>query len=123
MLQLRSMLVVADNSGAKILQMVGIPGRGNKVKAGIGDIITGGVKKADPLGQVRNHEITRAVIVRTRKEFRRKEGSYIRFDENACVILDAKTQLPKGTRVFGPIAREIKQLGFVKIASLSKEIY
>lgn len=123
MLQLRSMITVADNSGAKILQMIGIPGRGNKVKAGIGDVITGVVKKADPLGQVRSHQITRAVIVRTRKEFKRKEGSYIRFDENACVILDAKTQLPKGTRVFGPIAREIKQLGFVKIASLAKEIY
>ena len=123
MLQLRSMITVADNSGAKILQMVGIPGRGNKKIARIGDVITGVVKKADPTGQVQTHQITRAVIVRTRKELRRSDGSYIRFDENACVILDAKTQLPKGSRVFGPIAREIKQLGFVKIASLAKEIY
>ncbi|OGK64419.1 50S ribosomal protein L14 [Candidatus Roizmanbacteria bacterium RIFOXYB2_FULL_41_10] len=123
MLQLRSMITVADNSGAKILQMVGIPGRGNKKIARIGDVITGVVKKADPTGQVQAHQVTRAVIVRTRKELRRPDGSYIRFDENACVILDAKTQLPKGSRVFGPIAREIKQLGFVKIASLAKEIY
>lgn len=117
------MLTVADNSGAKILQMVGIPGRGNKTIAKIGDVITGVVKKADPNGQVQAHQVTRAVIVRSRKEFRRPDGSYIRFDENACVILDGKTELPKGTRIFGPIAREIKQAGFVKIASLAKEIY
>jgi len=123
MLQLRSMLNVADNSGAKLVQMVGIPGRGNKTIAKISDVITVVVKKADPTGQVQAHQITRAVIVRTKKELRRIDGSYIRFDENACVILDAKTQLPKGTRVFGPIAREIKSQGFVKIASLAKEIY
>jgi large subunit ribosomal protein L14 len=123
MLQLRSMINVADNSGAKLIQLIGIPGRGNKVIARIGDIITGVVKKADPTGQVRTHQITRAVIVRSRKELRRKDGSYIRFDENAVVVLDAKTKAPKGTRIFGPIAREIKQLGFVKIASLAKEIY
>jgi len=123
MLQLRSMLKVADNSGAKLLQLIGIPGRGNKTIARVGDIITGVVKKADPTGQVLTHQVVRAVIVRSRKELRRKDGSYIRFDENACVILDGKTQVPKATRVFGPIAREIKQLGFVKIASLAKEIY
>ena len=123
MLQLRSMLNVADNSGAKLVQMVGIPGRGNKTIAKISDVITVVVKKADPAGQVQAHQITRAVIVRTKKELRRIDGSYIRFDENACVILDAKTQLPKGTRVFAPIAREIKSQGFVKIASLAKEIY
>lgn len=123
MLQLRSMLTVADNSGAKNLQMIGIPGRGNKLIAKIGDVITGVVKKADPDGAVRTHQVVRAVVVRTRKEFRRPDGSYIRFDENACVILDGTTDLPKGTRIFGPIAREIKQVGFVKIASLAQEIY
>ncbi len=123
MLQLRSMITVADNSGAKILQMVGMPGRGNKHIARIGDIITGVIKKADPTGQVLAHQVVRAVVIRTRKEWHRKDGSYIRFDENACVILDGKTQAPKATRIFGPIAREIKQLGFVKIASLAKEIY
>ncbi len=123
MLQLRSMLTVADNSGAKLVQMIGIPGRGNKVKAKVGDIITVVVKKADPIGQVQAHQVVRAVIVRSKKELRRPDGSYIRFDNNACVVLDAKTQLPKGTRVFGPIVREIKSRGFVKIASLAKEIY
>lgn len=123
MLQLRSMLNVADNSGAKLAQLIGIPGRGNKTLAGVGDVISVVIKKADPTGQVQAHQITRAVIVRTKKELRRKDGSYIRFDENACVILDAKTQLPKATRIFGPIAREIKSRGFVKIASLAKEIY
>lgn len=123
MLQLRSLITVADNSGAKILMMAGVPGRGNKLRARIADVITGVVKKADPSGAVKTHEVVRAVIVRTRKEYRRKDGSYIRFDENACVILDGSTNLPKGTRIFGPIAREIKQFGFVKIASLAKEIY
>lgn len=123
MLQLRSMINVADNSGAKIVQMVGMPGRGNKKIARIGDRITGVVKKGDPTGAIKAHEIVKAVIVRTRKEFRRKDGSYIRFDENACVILDGNTELPKGSRIFGPIAREIKLAGYTKIASLSKEIY
>jgi len=123
MLQLRSILVVADNSGAKSVMMAGIPGRGNKLIARIGDVITGVVKKADPEGAVKTHEIVHAVVVRTKKEYRRPDGSYIRFDQNACVILDGSTKLPKGTRIFGPIAREIKQFGFVKIASLAKEIY
>lgn len=123
MLQLRSMINVADNSGAKLVQMVGIPARGNKKIARIGDRITVVVKKGDPTGSVKVHEIVKAVIVRTRKEFRRKDGSYIRFDENACVILDGNTEMPKGSRIFGPIAREIKVAGYTKIASLSKEIY
>lgn len=123
MLQLRTMINVADNSGAKLVQMVGMPGKGNKKIAYIGDRITVVVKKADPTGVVKDHEVVKAVVVRTRKEFRRKDGSYIRFDENACVILDGATNLPKGSRVFGPIAREIKAAGYTKIASLSKEIY
>lgn len=123
MLQLRSMINVADNSGAKVVQMVGIPRRGNKKIARIGDRITVVVKKGDSAGAVKEHEIVKAVIVRTRKEFRRKDGSYIRFDENACVILDGVTELPKGSRIFGPVAREIKAAGYTKIASLAKEIY
>ncbi len=123
MLQLRTQLVVADNSGAKIASMIGLPGKGNRMVAHVGDIITVAIKKADPAGTVKTHEVTRAVVVRTKKERRRPDGSYIRFDDNACVILDAKTQLPKGSRIFGPVARELKQLGFSKIISLSKEIY
>lgn len=123
MIQLRTMLDVADNSGAKIAQMIGLPGKGNRKIAHIGDAITIVVKKADPTGQVKDHTVNRAVIVRTRKEFRRKDGSYIRFDTNACVILDAKTKEPRGSRVFGPIARELKNLGYNKIISLAEEIY
>lgn len=123
MVQLRTYLIVADNSGAKIAQMIGIPGKGNRLKAHIGDVISVVIKKADASGAVKQHEIARAVIIRTRKEYRRVDGSYIRFDDNACVILDGKTELPKGTRIFGPVARELKQLGFNKIISLSKEIY
>ncbi len=114
---------MADNTGAKSAQLIGIPGRGNVIKAKLGDVITVVVKKADPDGQIRNHQVVRAVIVRTKKENRRPDGSYIRFDDNACVILDGKTNVPKGTRIFGPIAREIRQLGFAKIASLAKELY
>lgn len=124
MLQLRSMLTVADNSGAKKVQLIGIPKKGNRRYAYLGEVFTGVVKLANPFGQVKASEIVRAVIVRTKKESKRKDGSYIRFDENACVILDGTdSQEPKGTRVFGPIAKEIKENGFNKIASLAPEIY
>lgn len=124
MLQLRSMLSVADNSGAKKLMLVGIPLNGNRAIAYLGEIITGVVKQADPFGQVKSGEIVWAVIVRTRKERRRKDGSYIRFDENACVVLAGKeTKDPKGTRIFGPIAKEVKDKGFSKVASLAEELY
>lgn len=124
MLQLRSMLSVADNTGAKIVQLIGIPKKGNRKFAYLGELITGVVKQAMPFGQVKKGEIVSAVIVRTRKEIRRKDGSYIRFDDNACVILQSKeVKDPKGTRVFGPIAKEIKDIGFNKIASLAPEIY
>lgn len=124
MLQLRSNLKVADNTGAKEVYVIGIPGKGNKKQAGIGDIVTVVVKKADPYTQVKKGEILQAVVVRTRREKRRLDGSYIRFDDNACVILQSKTSKePKGTRVFGPVAREVKELGFVKIANLAPEIY
>jgi large subunit ribosomal protein L14 len=118
------MLKVADNSGAKLVQMIGMPKKGNRKHAYIGDVITVVVKDSIPYAQVKKSDIVPAVIVRTRKEVRRADGSYIRFDENACVILASKeVQDPKGTRIFGPIAKEIKDLGFNKIASLAEEIY
>ena len=124
MLQLRSMLNVADNTGAKQVQMIGMPKKGNKKFASIGDVIIAVIKAAIPYAQVKKSEIVPVVIVRSRKEKRRKDGSYIRFDDNACVILQAKDSTePRGTRVFGPIAKEIKEKGFNKIASLAEEVY
>jgi large subunit ribosomal protein L14 len=124
MLQLRSVLTVADNTGAKSVYMIGLPGCGNRKHAYIGDIITVVVKTADPYGQIKKGDKAYAVIVRARKEKRRKDGSYIRFDDNACVILQGKNlKDPKGSRVLGPVAREIKELGFNKIVSLASEIY
>ncbi|MBP9691216.1 50S ribosomal protein L14 [Candidatus Woesebacteria bacterium] len=124
MLQLRSMLNVADNSGAKVIQLIGIPLNGNRKIAYLGEIFTGVVKKAAPFGQTKNGEVVRAVIVRTRKEVKRADGSYIRFDENACVVLASnETKDPKGTRIFGPIGKELKDKGFNKIASLAEELY
>lgn len=124
MLQLRSILTVADNTGAKKAQMIGMAKKGNKRYAYVGEIINVTIKEAIPYSQVKKGEILRAVIVRTKKEKRRSDGSYIRFDENACVILAAKdTKDPKGTRIFGPIAKEVKDAGFSKIASLAEEIY
>lgn len=124
MLQLRTRLVVADNTGARELELIGVPGKGNKMVAGIGDIIRCVVKKASPNGTVKDHEKVLAVIVRTRKDKRRTDGSIIRFDDNAAVIIEnEKEKLPKGTRIFGPIAREIKELGYNKIASMAPEVY
>lgn len=124
MLKLRSVLTVADNSGAKSLYMIGLPKKGNKKTAYLGDVISGVVKNADPYGQVKKGDVIRAVIVRTRKEVKRKDGSYIRFDDNACVILAGKDiKDPIGSRFFGPLAREIKELGFNKISSMAAEIY
>lgn len=124
MVQLRSILSVADNTGAKKAQMIGMPGVGNRKKASIGDIIMVAIKDSIPYAQVKKSDVVPAVVVRTRKEKRRRDGSYIRFDDNACVILAEKdSQEPKGTRIFGPIAKEIKDLGFNKIASLAEEIY
>lgn len=118
------MLVVADNTGAKKVQMIGMPKKGNKKVASIGDIVIVVIKEAIPYAQVKKSEIVPVVIVRTRKEVKRKDGSYIRFDDNACVILASKeVKDPRGTRVFGPIAKEIKDEGFNKIASLAEEIY
>ena len=124
MLQLRSILNVADNTGAKKVSMIGMPRKGNRRYAYIGEVINVTVKEAIPYAQVKDGEVLPAVIVRTRKERRRKDGSYIRFDDNACVILAGKdVKDPKGTRIFGPIAKELKDNGFSKIASLAEEIY
>lgn len=124
MIQLRSVLNVADNTGAKKVSLIGIPKKGNTKYASIGDIIMVTVKEAIPYATVKKSDVVPAVVVRTRKEIRRTDGSYIRFDENACVVLAEKdSQEPKGTRIFGPIAKEIKDMGFNKIASLAEEIY
>lgn len=124
MLQIRSMLHVADNTGAKKVSMIGMSKKGNRRFAYLGEIINVTVKEAIPYAQIKQGEVHPAVIVRTRKEYRRKDGSYIRFDDNACVILASKeVKDPKGTRIFGPIAKEIKDNGFSKIASLAEEIY
>jgi len=124
MLQHRSIVNVADNSGAKKIMLIGIPKKGNRKFAYLGEVFSGVVKRATPYAQVSNSEIVRAVIVRTKKEHRRDDGSYIRFDENACVVLAGNdTKDPKGTRVFGPIGKEIKDNGYNKIASLAEEIY
>ena len=122
MVQLRSILTPADNCGAKRLRLIHVAGGWKRSYAHIGDVVTAVVDKADPNGVVTDSEIVKAVIVRTRKERRRKDGSYIRFDDNAAVIIDPKSKEPRGTRVFGPIAREVKDAGFIKIASLASEV-
>jgi len=121
MIQIRSMLKVADNSGEKIVQCIKDLGGTRKRYAQIGDIIVAVVKFAEPRRPVKKHEIVKAVIIRQRKAIRRKDGSYIRFDDNAVVIVDAKKE-PRGGRVFGPVAREVKDLGFDKIATLAQEL-
>ena len=120
MIQLLTRLNVADNSGAKSLLVIGVPGRVGK-KATVGHVIRCSVKGADPAGNVKNKEVVDAVIVRTRKEVGRKDGTYVRFDDNAAVVID-KQGMPRGTRVLGPIGREVKDAGFAKIASLAKEV-
>ncbi len=122
MIQHRSMLAVADNSGAKILQCIRVLGGYKKRYARLGDIVTCAVKKAAPRGLIKKGEVVHAVLVRIRKETRRPDGTYIRFDENAAVVVDRKTKEPKGTRIFGPIARELRVKGFQKIISLAPEV-
>lgn len=123
MIQLRTILNSADNSGAKALYVIHIFG-GSKHKYGkIGDVINCVVKAAQPHGQVKDSEIVKAVVVRTRKEFRRFDGSYIRFSDNAAVIIDnPDDKNPRGTRIFGPIPREVRDRGFTKIASMAVEV-
>jgi len=122
MVQLRTMLKVADNTGAKKLQCIKVLGGNKKRYARIGDIITVSVKEAVPHSAVKKGEVLHAVIVRTRKEIRRKDGSYVRFDDNAAVIIDQKNKEPQGTRIFGPVARELRNKGFNKIISLAPEV-
>ena len=120
-LQMRSILQVADNSGAKKIGMI-MPFGGNiGSRATLGDIITASVKEAAPDGTVKKKQVVKAVIVRTRKEVRRKDGTYIRFDENAAVIIKPDGE-PVGTRVFGPVARGLREKGFMKIVSLAPEV-
>ncbi len=120
MIQKESYLNVADNSGAKALQCIHIIGSTRKRFAYLGDLIKCSVKKAIPGGSVKKGEVVTAIIVRTRKEFRRKDGSYIRFGDNAAVIVKDKDLI--GTRIFGPIARELRTKGFVKLVSLAPEV-
>jgi len=122
MIQAETKLKVADNSGAKIIECFKVPGGSRRRYAYLGDVIIASVKEAEPRGMVKKKEVVKAVIVRQKKAYRRKDGSYIRFDENAAVILDNNKE-PKGTRIFGPIAREIRERGFLKIVSLAKEVY
>lgn len=116
------MLHVADNSGAKKLQLIRVLGGYRKRYAGVGDLVVAAVKEAVPHANVKKSDVVTAVIVRTRKETRRPDGTYIRFDENAAVIIDKKTKDPKGTRIFGPIARELRGKGYTKIISLAPEV-
>lgn len=120
MIQAESKLNVADNSGAKMIECFKVLGGSRRRYASIGDIIVASVKSAEPRGMVKKGDKVRAVIVRQTKELRRLDGSYIRFDENAAVIVDGKE--PKGTRIFGPIARELREKGFNKIVSLAPEV-
>ena len=122
MIQHRSMLAVADNSGAKKLQCIRVLGGYKKRYARIGDIITCAVKEAAPRGLIKKGEVVHGVLVRICKETRRNDGTYIRFDENAVVVVDRKTKEPKGTRIFGPVARELRVKGFQKIISLAPEV-
>lgn len=121
MIQVETKLKVADNTGAKIVECIKVLGGSKRRYAKIGDVITVSVKDAAPRGVVKKKSIQKAVIVRQRKETRRKDGSYIRFDENAVVIIGGDG-LPKGTRVFGPVARELREKGYQKIISLAPEV-
>lgn len=122
MIQHRAMLVVADNTGAKKLQCIRVLDGYKKRYARLGDVITCVVKEAAPRGLVKKSDVVHAVIVRQRKETRRTDGTYIRFDENAVVIIDRDSKEPKGSRIFGPVARELRTKGFQKIISLAPEV-
>ena len=121
MIQQESRVKVADNSGAKEILCIRVLGGTGKRYASVGDTIVGTVKTATPSGGVKKGQIVKAVMVRVKKEIRRKDGSYIRFDDNACVIIDENEQM-KGTRVFGPVARELRDNDFMKVVSLAPEV-
>ncbi|KKT39431.1 MAG: 50S ribosomal protein L14 [Candidatus Collierbacteria bacterium GW2011_GWC1_45_47] len=123
MIQLRSVLNIADNSGAKLIKVILVHGGSRRRFGHIGDIVTAAVEGADTNGAVKDKQVVKAVIVRTRKETRRPDGTYVRFDDNAAVIIDSiSSKQPLGTRIFGPVAREVKEAGFAKIASLAPEV-
>ncbi|MDP2684103.1 MAG: 50S ribosomal protein L14 [bacterium] len=122
MIQVQTRLKVADNSGAKKVMVIKVLGGYKKRYARVGDIVTITVKEAIPHALVKKSEVLRMVIVRQRKEIRRPDGSYVRFDDNAGVIIDKETKEPKGTRIFGPVARELRNKGFMKIISLAPEV-
>ena len=121
MIQQESRVKVADNSGAKEILCIRVLGGTGKRYASVGDKIVGTVKTATPSGSVKKGQIVKAVMVRVKKEIRRKDGSYIRFDDNACVIMDENEQM-KGTRIFGPVARELRDNNFMKVVSLAPEV-
>jgi large subunit ribosomal protein L14 len=123
MIQLRTVLHVADNSGARQLRVIQVHGGSRRRFGYVGDIVTASVIAADPKGTVKKGEKVKAVVVRTHKEFRRASGEYIRFDDNAAVVIESRANPnPVGTRVFGPVAREVKDRGYAKIASLAPEV-
>jgi len=121
MIRMRSILDVADNTGAKRASMIGVMGRGNRKFANIGDIISCNIKEATPDAIVKNHEVVKAVVVRTAFPIKRPDGSILRFDRNAIVIIDLQLN-PRGTRIFGPVARELRDKNFMKIISLAPEV-
>ena len=122
MLQVRSWIKIADNTGAKVVNVFSVNGKNSRRFATVGDIIAGSVKQSSPNGQVKKGDKVYAVIVRTRKEVRRADGSYIRFDDNAAVLVTKDSPEPRGTRIFGPIPRELREKGFTKIISLAEEV-
>ncbi len=122
MIQKESRLKVTDNTGAKEILCINVTGGSRRRYGGLGDVITASVKQAAPHSGVKKGDIVKAVIVRTRKEVGRHDGSYIRFDENAAVLLDSDGRSPKGTRIFGPVARELREKGFMRIVSLAPEV-
>jgi len=122
MIQQESRVKVADNSGGRELLVIRVLGGSRRRYGGVGDIVVGTIKSATPHSGVSKSDVVRAVIVRTAKEYRREDGSYIRFDDNAAVILDTDGKNPRGTRIFGPVARELRDKGFTKIVSLAPEV-
>jgi len=122
MIQQESRVKVADNTGARELLVIQVVGGSRRKYGAVGDIVIATVKSAAPQGSVKKSDIVKAVIVRTSKEWRREDGSSIRFDDNAAVILDVDGQNPKGTRIFGPVARELRERGYMKIVSLAPEV-
>ena len=122
MVQMRSMLKSADNTGARKLQVIKVLGGYKRRYARLGDVVTVAIKEAVPHSMVKKWEVLHAVIVRTRKEQRRKDGSYVRFSDNAAVIIDKKSKEPRGTRIFGTVARELRNNGFTRIISLAPEV-